>query len=145
MGVINEYFLAASDAVAAGVLEAGPVDGVLGPDPGSALASLEAIVLGIDPDSEEGIALVTREDHAVDVAHDVDYSRMVIKIATRTTQLIAKTPLDELRPHLSHWARADELAGIAAEDLADMTNSLHPLFVAAANNAPLSLYVWVSL
>lgn len=99
MGVINEYFLAASDAAAAHVLDGGPGDGVIGPDPGAELASLEAILLGMDPESDEAIALVSRDDHAVDVAHDVDYSVMVIKIALGTTQLIADTPLQEMGPH----------------------------------------------
>jgi len=117
MGVSNEYFLAGSDAAAAEVLETGPPDGVVGPDPGGELASLEAILLGLDPDSDEAVALVDRDDHAVDVAHDGDYSCMVIKIATGTTQLIASVSLDELRPHLQRWARVEGFDGTTDEDL----------------------------
>lgn len=145
MGVINEYFLANSDAAAAHMLDTGPVDGVIGPDPGSELASLEAILLGLDPQSEEAVALVTRDDHAADVAHDDDYSTMIIKIAPGTTQLIAATELDELRPHLQQWARAEEFAGTTDEDLYDMMTALHPLFVAAATDTGQELYAWISL
>ncbi len=42
MGVINEYFLARSDAAAADIIDTGPAAGVVGPDSGSELASLEA-------------------------------------------------------------------------------------------------------
>lgn len=145
MGVINEYFLASSDAAAADTLETGPSDGVTGPDPGSELASLEAILLGLDPESEEALALVTRDDHAVDVAHDDDYSRMVVKIAAGTTQLIAKAALNELRPHLQRWARVEEFAGTTDEDLYDMMAALHPLFDAAAGDRGQALYAWISL
>lgn len=145
MGVINEYFLASSDAAAADMIDTGPADGVLGPDPGSELASLEAILLGLDPESEEAVALVTRDDHAVDVAHDDDYSCMVVKIATGTTQLIANTTLDELRPHLQRWARTEELAGTTDADLYNMMAVLHPMFVAATGDPGQSLYAWISV
>lgn len=145
MGVINEYFLAGSDAAAADVLDTGPCAGVIGPDPGSELASLEAILLGLDPESEEAAALVTREDHAADVAHDDDYSCMVVKIASETTQRIAATALDELRPHLQRWARSEEFAGTTDEGVYDMMAALHPLFVAAAGDAGQALYAWISL
>ncbi len=145
MGVINEYFLASSDAAAADVLDTGPVDGVIGPDPGSELASLEAILLGLDPDSVEAVALVTRDDHAVDLAHDGDYSCMVIKIASGVTQLVANATLEELRPHLQRWARTEELVGTTDEDLYEMMTALHPLFVSAAGGAGLALYAWVSV
>lgn len=145
MGVINEYFLASSDAAAADIIDTGPVDGVAGPDPGSELASLEAILLGLDPESEEALALVTRDDHAVDIAHDDDYSRMVVKISADTTQLIAKTALDELRPHLQCWARIEEFAGTTDKDLYDMMAALHPLFIAAAGDPKQALYAWISL
>lgn len=145
MGVRNEYFLASSDAAAAEVLEAGPPGGVEGPDPGSELASLEAILLGLDPESEEAVALVDRDDHAVDVAHDGDYSCMVIKIAAGTTQLIADVTLDGLRPHLQRWARVEGFAGTTDEDLYAMAAALHPLFVAAAKESGQALYAWVSV
>lgn len=145
MGVRNEYFLASSDAAAAEVLETGPLGGVVGPDPGSELASLEAILLGLDPDSDEAVALVDRDDHAVDVAHDGDYSSMVIKIASGTTQLIANVSLDELRPHLRRWARVEGFAGTTDEDIYAMAATLHPLFVAAANESDQALYAWVSV
>mgnify|MGYP000494007296 CR=1 FL=1 len=145
MGVINEYFLASSDAAAADVLDAGPVGGVIGPDSGSELASLEAILLGLDPASEEAVALVARDDHSVDVAHDGDYSCMVIKIASGITQLVASATLGELRPHLQRWARTEELVGTTDEDLYAMMAALHPLFVAAASDGGQALYVWVSV
>ncbi len=68
MGVINEYFLARSDAAAADIIDTGPAcGGVAGSDPGGELASLEAILLDPDTESEEALARVTREDHAVDI------------------------------------------------------------------------------
>lgn len=145
MGVINEYFLASSDAAAADMLDTGPADGVVGPDPGSELASLEAILLGLDPESDKALALVTRDDHAVDVAHDDDYSRMIVKIAAGTTQLIATTALDDLRPHMQRWARVEEFAGTTDADLYNMMAALHPLFVAAASDPSQALYAWISL
>lgn len=145
MGSRNEYFLAGSDAAAAELLETGPLSGVVGPDPGSELASLEAILLGLDPDSEEAAALIDRDDHAMDVAHDGDYSSMVIKIATGTTQLIANLSLDELKPHLQRWARIEDFAGATDEDLYAMAAALHPLFVAAANESDQALYAWASV
>lgn len=145
MGVINEYFLAGSDAAAADIIDTGPAGGVVGPDPGSELASLEAILLGLDPESEEALALVGRDDHALDIAHDDDYSRMVVKIATGTTQLIAQMSSADLRPHLQRWARIEEFAGTTDEDLYDMMAALHPLFVAAAGDRGQALYAWISL
>lgn len=100
-------------------------------------------MLGLDPESEEAVALVDRDDHAVDVAHDGDYSCMVIKIASGTTQLIANVSLDELRPHLQRWARVEGFAGTTDEDLYAMAAALHPLFVVAANESGHALYVWV--
>ncbi|MCT7368757.1 hypothetical protein A7R75_07095 [Mycolicibacterium llatzerense] len=145
VGVINEYFLASSDAAAADVLDTGPTNAVIGPDPGSELASLEAILLGLDPVSDEAVSLVSRDDHAVDVAHHDDYSCMVVKIASGTTQLIASATLDELRPHLQRWARTEDFAGTTDADLHEMMTALHPLFVSAASDPGQALYVWISL
>lgn len=96
-------------------------------------------------ESEEALALVARDDNAADVAHDDDYSRMAVKIAAGTTQLIAEVALDELRPHLQQWARVEEFAGTTDEDLYAMMAALHPLFVTAAGDRRRALYAWIRL
>ncbi|MUL78910.1 hypothetical protein [Mycolicibacterium sp. CBMA 226] len=145
MGVINEYFVAASDAEAAQALENGPPDGVIGPDPHTELVALEAILLGLDPDSAEAADLVSRADHAVDVAADSTYDRMVLKIGSATTQLIGTTTFDELRAHVPRWAQTEDMAAYAVPDLHDVIAVLHPLFTAAAARGACDVYVWMSL
>lgn len=145
MGVINEYFVAASDADAAQALEDGPTAGVIGPEPNTELIALEAILLGLDPDSAEAVDLVSRADHAVDVAADSSFDRMVIRIASATTKLIGTKTFDELRTHVQRWAQTEEMAAYAAADLHDMITVLHPLFTAAAAQNGCQVYVWTSL
>lgn len=145
MGVTNEYFIAPTDADAAKALEDGPAAGVIGPDPNTELIALEAILLGLDPDGPEAVALASRPDHAVDVAHDGDYDRMVIRIAAATTQLIGNKTLDELRARIPRWARTDEMAGAFTTDIDHMLTVLHPLFATAASERDRQLYVWISL
>ncbi|MUL48447.1 hypothetical protein FZI85_27260 [Mycobacterium sp. CBMA293] len=145
MGVINEYFVAASDAEAAQALEDGPTAGVIGPEPNTELVALEAILLGLDPDSAEAVDLVSRADHAVDVAADSTYDRMVIKIASATTELIGTKTFDELRTHVQRWAQTEEMAAYAVPDLHDLIAVLHPLFTVAAAQDDCDVYVWTSL
>jgi hypothetical protein len=142
--IINEYFLAASDAAAAAVLEDGPADGVIGPEPNTELVCLEALLLGLDPDSEQALDLVSRPHHAADIAHDDTYDRVVVKIAAATTQLIGGATLDELRAQFPRWVQTDELAGVDLADLDAMFTRLRPLFTAAAGLQG-QLYVWISL
>lgn len=143
--MINEYFVAASDAEAADALEDGPAAGVIGPEPNTELIALEAILLGLAPDSAEAVDLVSRADHVVDVAADSTYDRMVVKIASATTQLIGTKTFDELRAHVPRWAQTEEMAGCAVPDLHDLIAVLHPLFTAAAAQDDCEVYVWMSL
>lgn len=145
MGVINEYFIAASDTEAAQALEAGPAAGVIGPEPNTELIALEAILLGLDPSSAEAVDLVSRADHAADVAADSTYDRMIVRIASATTKLVGTRTFDELRTHVQRWAQTDEMAAYAAPDLHDMIAVLHPLFTSAASQNDCEVYVWTSL
>lgn len=145
MSVINEYFIAASDADAAQALENGPASGVIGPEPNTELIALEAILLGLDPDSAEAVDLVSRVEHAVDVAADSTYDRMVIRIASATTKLIGTKTFDELRIHVPRWSQTEEMAAYAVPDIDDMITVLHPLFTAAATQDDSEVYVWMSV
>ncbi|GAA2401351.1 hypothetical protein [Mycolicibacterium llatzerense] len=145
MGVINEYFIATSDADAARALEDGPAAGVIGPEPNTELIALEAILLGLDPDSADAVGLVSRADHAADIAADSTYDRMVVRIASATTKLVGSKTFAELRDHVQRWAQTEEMAGYGAADLHDMITVLHPLFTAAATQDDCAVYVWMSL
>ncbi|OHV03865.1 hypothetical protein BKN37_12915 [Mycobacterium talmoniae] len=140
-----EYFLAETDESAAQMLETGPTDGVLGPDPVTELVSLEAILKGLDPSSDEAMLLMSRPGHGRTLANDGTDSVMILGVLDEAVSLIATAEPDRITSAMQPWAETEELAGrVTAAELAEVTEILRALFERAlvANGG---VYVRLSL
>ncbi|OKH84189.1 hypothetical protein [Mycolicibacterium sp.] len=132
MGVVHEYFVLNDDEHAAALLGSFG-DGVLGVEPVTELASLEALLLGLNPGLESSSALMNRPDHAVMIAADADQPEnvnvVVTKIADHTTALIASATPEQLAAAMQPWSQTEEFFGsVSANELAEMIDGLAALF-----------------
>lgn len=132
MGVVHEYFVLDDDDQAAGLLGSYG-DGVLGVEAATELVSLEALLLGRSPLLEASLELMSRPDHAVEVAADADdpadVNVVVLKVADHTTALIADSTPEQLAAAMEPWSQTEEFIGsVSAAELSRMMQGLLPLF-----------------
>lgn len=108
-------------------------EGVLGADPSVELLGLEALLLGVSPESPHVATLMDRPDHAVMIAADstdpAATTVVITKVADHTTALIAQATPEQLSAAMSSWSKIEEFHGqVTADELAEMTQALMPLF-----------------
>lgn len=145
MGLLIDYFVAASDADARGVLQHGPggrltwTDGS-GIEPTVNLGQLEKLLTGKTFDEQ----LDDQASHAV-IASSEDNEVLVIRLETGFVRALAAADRPTLDRLATPWSKIEEFRGMADPVyLADFLHRLRELAqTAIAGNA--GLYCWISV
>jgi len=145
MGVLTDYFIAGSDAEAAGTLQAtgGPEQAGLatlqlkGVDPVVNLATLEGILTGADP-----MGIISEGLEAV--ANGGSEGPWILRVRpTLVTALSAESP-GKLPDVAADWAATEEYEGTDPKELLDVLHDLGHLAKQSLDENK-SLYCWMSL
>ncbi|OLF12218.1 hypothetical protein BLA60_09515 [Actinophytocola xinjiangensis] len=144
MGVLFDYFAAASDDLAATAIEAGPVAVPLpalqakGIDPIINVGTLESLLTGVDYDT-----VTTDPRWGKDLAMLDDGERLVISLTAGVQAALAGADEARLREVAGPWSHTEELEGWSdASDLAEVLLELATLAREATERGD-QLYCWV--
>jgi hypothetical protein len=145
MGVLTDYFIAGSDAEAAGTLTAtgGPAQAGLptlplkGVDPVVNLATLEGILTGTDPMGIIGEG----EDPVADGGSDGPW---VLRVRRPLVAALTAADPSKLPDVAADWAATEEYEGTDPKELLDVLHDLGRIAKQSLDENK-SLYCWMSL
>jgi hypothetical protein len=145
MGVLTDYFIAGSDAEAAGALNAvgGPEQAGLttlqlkGVDPVVNLATLEGILTGADP-------MVIIGEGADPVADGGSDGPWILRVRPTLVTALRAADAGKLPDVAADWAATEEYEGTDPKDLLDVLHDLGRL-ANQSRDENKSLYCWMSL
>lgn len=145
MGVLTDYFIAGSDAEAAGALKAvgGPEQAGLttlqlkGVDPVVNLATLEGILTGADP-------MVIIGEDADPVADGGSDGPWILRVRPTLVTALRAADAGKLPEVAADWAATEEFEGTDPQDLLDVLRDLARL-ADRSRDENKSLYCWMSL
>ena len=145
MGILTDYFIAGSDAEAAGALNAtgGPEQGGLatlqlkGVDPVVNLATLDSILTGADPMGIIGEG----QDPVADGGSDGPW---ILRVRPSLVAALSAADQSKLPDVAIDWAATEEYEGTDPKDLLDVLNDLGRMAKQSLDENK-SLYCWMSL